>query len=124
MEPDHPRDDRGTSNQSDVPAILVGPKTDTSIVNLNTHDCDIVIDRTSKWGNPFRLGDPTQLDPETNRPYQRQGSIKAFRKWVKTQPEFLESLKELVGKRLGCHCKPKDCHGDVILELIEERFIL
>ena len=25
----------------------------------------------------------------------------------------------LRGKRLGCVCKPKACHGDVLVELIE-----
>ena len=27
---------------------------------------------------------------------------------------------ELKGKTLGCFCKPKSCHGDVLVELANE----
>jgi hypothetical protein len=33
----------------------------------------------------------------------------------------MERLKELEGKALGCWCKPKSCHGDVLIKLIEEK---
>jgi len=32
----------------------------------------------------------------------------------------MASLHELKGKRLGCFCKPKLCHGDVLVELIND----
>ena len=31
----------------------------------------------------------------------------------------LARIQELEGKVLGCWCKPQDCHGDVLVELID-----
>ena len=31
-------------------------------------------------------------------------------------------LEELEGKTLGCWCKPKTCHGDVLVELVNDMF--
>jgi predicted RNA methylase len=36
----------------------------------------------------------------------------------------MAALPELVGKRLGCHCKPLPCHGDVLIKLLEELIML
>ena len=33
--------------------------------------------------------------------------------------EFATRVKGLRGKQLGCFCKPKACHGDVIVEYLE-----
>jgi hypothetical protein len=33
----------------------------------------------------------------------------------------MQSLDELEGKTLGCFCKPKPCHGDVLLELLSQK---
>jgi len=37
-------------------------------------------------------------------------------------PELLKELEKLRGKILGCWCKPKACHGDVIIELLDENY--
>lgn len=42
--------------------------------------------------------------------------LPALRKQGKIMEEYLRSLK---GKRLGCHCKPQPCHGDILVEIIE-----
>ena len=34
--------------------------------------------------------------------------------------ELLSCLGELKGKVLGCFCKPKACHGDVLVELVND----
>ena len=34
-------------------------------------------------------------------------------------PEFVLELKKLKGKNLGCWCKPESCHGDILLEIIQ-----
>ena len=36
------------------------------------------------------------------------------------EPTLVEELMDLKGKTLGCWCKPESCHGDVLLDLIEE----
>ena len=38
------------------------------------------------------------------------------------KPELIARAKvELRGKTLGCWCAPKPCHGDVLLEIANER---
>lgn len=63
----------------------------------------------SKWRNPFKEGkDGTR--PEV---------IAKFRAWFVQQPELMADIESLRGLRLGCWCKPKDCHVHFIVELLE-----
>lgn len=83
----------------------------TRVVYCKNEDYDVYIGRSSKWGNPFLKGiNGTRAEV-----------IKKYKWWITTQPELLEALDELDGKVLGCWCKPKACHGDVLVELIEKR---
>lgn len=79
------------------------------VVHCKKKPYDIYIGRGSKWGNPFVIG----------KDGNREEVIEKYRKWIKTQPKLLKALPELKGKVLGCWCFPKACHGDVLLELIE-----
>ena len=81
---------------------------DTKVVHCKKEAYDVYIGRPSKWGNPFPIGDST-----------RDEVISRYREYVLSRPELLESLHELKGKVLGCWCKPKPCHGDVLVELCE-----
>ena len=90
----------------------------TSVVH-NLHDeFDVYIGRDvpergirgSKWGNPFIMLDESDAE--------RERVIGAYRDWIMTQPELMSSLEELRGKRLGCWCAPRRCHGDVLVELL------
>ena len=65
----------------------------------------------SKWGNPFVMTDDSDEE--------RERAIAAYRDWIVAQPELMSSLEELRGRRLGCWCSPKRCHGDVLVELVE-----
>lgn len=68
---------------------------------------DPVTNLPSKWGNPFLLGrDGTRFEV-----------IKKYREWIVKQPNLMASLPELKGKKLGCWCGSKACHGDVLAEL-------
>lgn len=70
----------------------------------------VYIGRPSKWGNPFISGvDGT-----------RSEVIEKYRQHLYSSPELMDSLHELVGKDLVCWCKPKACHGDVILWAVQE----
>ena len=42
-----------------------------------------------------------------------------FYKRLKTDPEFAAKIEDFRGKRLGCFCSPKSCHGNVIVEYLE-----
>jgi hypothetical protein len=54
----------------------------------------------------------------------RTECIAKYKDWInqqiQTNPKMKSLLLSLKGKTLGCWCKPEECHGDVLLELIEE----
>lgn len=77
---------------------------------------DVYIGRGSKWGNPFSHTSGTLA---LYRVKTRAESIQRYREWILTQIPLLEALLagELDGKVLGCFCKPEACHGDVLVEL-------
>ena len=81
------------------------------VVNCQIEDCDVYIGRPSKWGNPFIIG----------KDGTRSQVIEKYKKWVRGQPDLMNALDELKGKKLGCFCKPKACHGDVLLMLLWEK---
>ncbi len=78
------------------------------VVNLRKSNYNIYIGRGSKWGNPFIIG----------RDGNREEVIRKYREYI-MQSDLLNDLEELRGKVLGCFCKPKACHGDVLVELLE-----
>jgi hypothetical protein len=80
----------------------------TTVINLSVEDCDVYIGRPSIFGNPFIIG----------KDGTREEVIQKYREWILTQPQILDKLQELRGKKLGCWCSPKKCHGDVLVELI------
>lgn len=82
----------------------------TKVVNRRKDKYDVYIGRGSKWGNPFRIG------PDGSR----QEVIEKYRQYILGKPELLKCLPELKDKALGCYCKPLACHGDVLVELVEE----
>lgn len=84
-----------------------------TVVNIRFQNDDtyVYIGRGSKWGNPFILGKDGDRDEVCDK----------HEEWIRKQPHLLESLDELVGKRLGCFCFPLRCHGDTLIKLIDER---
>ncbi len=82
----------------------------TKVVNCKKEPYDVLIDRRTIYGNPFIIG----------RDGTREEVVEKYRKWVPTQEKIMNSLYKLYNKRLGCHCKPKACHGDVLVELIND----
>jgi len=83
------------------------------VVNINEKNYDVYIGRPSKWGNPFKIGiDGNRLEV-----------IEKYEKYARNNKKLLEDLSELEGKTLGCYCKPKPCHGDVLIKLIREKKI-
>lgn len=68
------------------------------------------IDRKSPWGNPFVLNEDGNRDTVCD-----SYAIYFARKYG-----LQERMAELRGKALGCWCAPERCHGDHLLELLEE----
>lgn len=85
------------------------PPPKTRVVNMTEEHYDVRIDRKTKWGNPFQIGvDGT-----------RDEVIKKYSDWIVNQEHLMNSLPELTGKKLGCWCRPKSCHGDVLARLAD-----
>jgi hypothetical protein len=84
-------------------------KNKTKVVHCKKEKYDIYIGRPSKWGNPFVIG----------KDGTRKEVLQKYRNHIITTPELFNALEELEGKILGCWCKPKSCHGDILVELIE-----
>ena len=82
----------------------------TSVVHCKKEAYDIYIGRPSKWGNPFTIG----------KDGTREEVIEKYKVYISNKPDLRASLDELKGKVLGCWCKPKPCHGDVLAELCNE----
>jgi hypothetical protein len=87
------------------------------VVHCKKEPCDVYIGRGSKWGNRWSHQEGTKAEFIVAT---RQEAIDAYEAWIRTQPQLIEDLKELKGKKLGCYCKPLNCHGDVLVKLIKE----
>lgn len=73
----------------------------------------VYIGRPSPWENPF----PIKKGVRT-----RKQALEQFRKYLQENPDLVRRAKSrLAGKCLVCFCKPKDCHGDIWLELVNPR---
>jgi hypothetical protein len=65
----------------------------------------------SMWANPFKHG-------------SRQEVVERYTKHITEKLRngdiTVDQVMSLKGKTLGCWCKPKPCHGDVLVDLIEK----
>jgi hypothetical protein len=69
------------------------------------------IDRRTEWGNPFEL--PADGDRDT--------VIASYAvHYLPFKPSLLGKLETLRGKVLACWCAPEACHGDILVELLEQ----
>lgn len=87
---------------------------ETFVVNLYKEPYDVYVGRAGN-GQDGYFGNPYRAMP-------RQESIALFRKYfykrLKEDPTFNKRVRSLKGKILGCFCKPKPCHADVIAEFL------
>jgi hypothetical protein len=99
----------------------------TTVVHCKKRKYDVYIGRSANmddsiWGNPF-----THIKTKKTRAEfivdSREEAIEKCREYFLSRQDLLDKLPELIGKRLGCWCAPdKDCHGRILLDLIQERF--
>ncbi len=94
-------------------------KHNTSLVNIKNESCDIFIGRPSKWGNPFSHKNGTLAKFKVDT---RKEAVSKYKEYIETGDgkHLLKDLKELKGKKLGCYCFPKLCHGNVLIKLINK----
>lgn len=84
------------------------------VVHCKKEHYDVYIGRPSKWGNPFSIG----------KDGTRKEVIKKYEKYILKNKKLLNDLHELEDKVLGCWCKPKACHGDVLVKLVNNIGVL
>lgn len=77
------------------------------------------IDRRNggRWQNPFEIG----------KDKDRQEVCEKYKNYFHNEllpslnSEGLESLKALKGRALYCHCYPLRCHGETIIDWLENQ---
>lgn len=91
------------------------------VVHLNKESYDVYIGRPSKWANPYtHIKDKTTLAKYIVD--TREEAIDCFREYITNGDgkHLLNDLHELKDKTLGCWCCPESCHGEVLIELVEQ----
>lgn len=96
----------------------------TTIVNIRNEKCDVYIGR----GKGGTIPEPPERgcfgNPFSVKQYGRTGCIERFVIYfydrMEIDKEFRAAVLELKGKKLGCYCKPEECHGDVIKQWLDE----
>jgi len=84
----------------------------TQVVNIRKEKADVYIGRGSSFGNPFVIGKDSDREQVIGK-YQVY-----FYSRLSSDEAFKQQVLALRGKTLGCFCKPKACHGDVIVEYL------
>lgn len=68
-----------------------------------------------------KFANPEWLPPKSSEE-DRQANLKRYTQWlsdqVKTGAITMDDLLELQDKDLVCFCKPKACHGDIVLQAV------
>jgi hypothetical protein len=83
------------------------------VVHCKKEEFDVYVGRGSKWGNPYSHKEGTLAEEVVG---SRREAIEKFEKHLLSNEDLMSSLAELKGKTLGCWCKPKSCHGDILLK--------
>lgn len=63
----------------------------------------------SFWHNPYKA-----------KKYGREKCLELYKEYVLNNPSMMKRIEELRGKTLGCWCHPEKCHGDVLIEILDE----
>lgn len=85
----------------------------TTVVHIDDAPADgYYIGRGSPAGNPFVIG----------RDGNRGEVLAKFRQYIRYRVDLLDLFRSLRGRTLICHCKPKDCHGDIIAEIADDPY--
>lgn len=97
------------------------------VVNLRTSPYDVYIGRGGKgqpgpFGNPIRRGESC---PICGQIHTEPGETlfcfeEYFHRRILHDAAFRKRVEGLRGKTLGCFCKPRPCHGDVIVDWLNK----
>ena len=93
----------------------------TTVVNLRRESYDVYIGRPGKK-QPGLLGNPivrNQYCPVCAEVHRGRGATldcfeRYFAERIASDPAYKALVLQARGKKLGCFCAPRRCHGDVI----------
>ena len=83
------------------------------VVHCKKEEFDVYIGRGSVWGNPYSHREGTLAEHIVG---SRSEAIQKYEEYLLSNEDLMRRLPELKGKILGCWCKPKSCHGDILLK--------
>lgn len=93
----------------------------TRVIHLRDGPYDVLIDRTTPWGNPFTHKPSTLAKFHVGT---RKEAIESFKVWALWSADegavwIREHVHELRGKTLACWCHPLACHGWVLADMAD-----
>lgn len=92
----------------------------TTVVNRHYEEYDVYIGRGSVWGNPYSHKSGTKAAFKTDTVEQAiEGYKHHLWNQIRSGEITISQLVALDGKRLGCYCAPRPCHGYVIQRAVE-----
>jgi len=99
---------------------------ETRVVNLYKEPYDIYIGRPGRGVDGY-LGNPILLNevcPVCYKQHTEKGdTLPCYKVYLEARvaadETFRTRLINLKGQVLGCFCKPKRCHGDIIVEWLK-----
>lgn len=111
-------------------------QTKTTNCNIYKEKCDVYCGRgkgvlwnpvNCKPGDEGLFGNPISMGKKClicSTIHESGGStLLCYEKYLKNRLEsdsmFAEEFYKLKGKKLGCFCKPKDCHTDVMIRYLD-----
>ncbi len=86
------------------------------VVHFKKEKYDVYCGRPSFWGNPYSHKEETLAEFKVA---SRKEAIAKFEQHLLNNPEMMSRLHELKFKTLGCWCKPKSCHCDVLKKYVD-----
>lgn len=100
----------------------------TSVVNIRADNpYDVYIGRpgygiAGPFGNPVVVNEICPVCDQIHK--KAVDTLPCYREYlhwrVDCDAEFRAEVLALRGKTLGCFCKPRSCHGDIIIEWLEK----
>jgi len=91
---------------------VINIKADTQYAHLKSTPNYEYIGRGSYWGNPYSMYESGDSREEVIRKFKYDFDFDKFPNKKKSE------VYKLAGKRLGCFCKPKACHGDILADFL------
>jgi len=99
---------------NDPDNVYIGRAGVVFIQNTDTNIKERFPKLQSPFANIFKIGKDSS----------REDVIKNYKNYIikklNKDPELKKLLLNLEGKNLGCWCYPEPCHGDILIELINE----